>query len=201
MPPASAPSLPLPRQHGAALATALFFLVILTLLGLAAMRSGNVDLRLAQNEVDRIDAQQNAQTGIDRIWAYAKPIPVLPGSGYVQSCAIGSRLDESVLTAAPIAFSCPSDKRDANLLPAGTVRESYFYASIRREAVGSNDYAPVSAIRKGDSGDRFMLASFTVTGGYDHIATLDTSEAPQGGAEVAQGLYVKVARIKGVTQQ
>ena len=198
-----APARPSSRnQHGAALATAVFFLVIITLIGLAAMRAGNIDLRLAQNEVGRVDALQNGQTALDGMWAYRKTqvdrLPVLPGSNYVQGCAIGDKLSSSDLSAQQ-GFSCPSDKVDANLLPA-TIHKNYSYAALRRESVGSGDYAPVNALRRGDSGDRFQLASFTLIAGYDRVSTNDGS-APQGGAEVAQGIYVRVAQIKGLTQQ
>ena len=191
-------------ERGAALATAIFFLVIITLLGLAAMRAGNIDLRLAQNEVGRVDALQNGQTSLDgmraALYAQADQIPVLPGSNYVQYCAVGDALDSSALSTQQ-GFSCTSDMSNANtgLLPA-TIYKKYSYVSVRRESVGSNDFAPVNAIRRGDSGNRYQLASFTLTAGYDRIAT-KTSEAPQGGAEVAQGVYVRVAQVRGLTQQ
>lgn len=189
-------------ERGAALATAVFFLVIITLLGLAAMRAGNIDLRLAQNEVGRVDALQNGQTALDGMWSYlntqADRLPVLPGSNYVQACAIGDKLDGTALSDQQ-GFSCPPDKANASLLPA-TIHQQYSYVALRRESVGSGDYAPVSALRRGDSGDRFQLASFTLTAGYDRISTKD-DDAPQGGAEVAQGIYVRVAQIKGLTQQ
>lgn len=190
------------RQRGAALATAIFFLVIITLLGLAAMRAGNIDLRLAQNEVGRVDALQSGQTALDGmrsyLYAQADPLPVTAGSNYVQSCAIGSQLDSSALSSLQ-SFSCPSDKANTSLLPA-TMYKEYSYVAVRRESVGSGDFAPVTAIRRGDSGDRYQLASFTLTAGYDRISTSD-GLAPQGGAEVAQGVYVRVAQIKGLTQQ
>jgi len=183
-------------QRGAALATALFFLVILTLLGLAAMRSGNVDLRLAQNEGSRLDAQQNAQSAIESV-PYATALIVKPGSGYLQACAIGQGLSASALLQQQ-GFSCPSESAVDALMP-NTNYKRYLYISVRREQVNGGDYVPVSALRDGDSGDRYDLAAFTITGGYDRIASGE--DLAQGGAEVAKGVYVKVARIRGLTQQ
>ena len=189
---------PQATQRGAALATALFFLVILTLLGLAAMRSGNIDLRLAQNEGSRLDAQQNAQTAIESIMSgYLAALTVLPGSGYLQSCKIGNGLNATALSQQQ-GFSCPSDKVVDALLP-NTNYQQYLYLSVRREQINGGDYAPVSALREGDSGASYDLASFTLTGGYDRIAS--SEGLAQGGAEIVQGVYVKVAKIRGLAQQ
>lgn len=185
------------HQHGAALATALFFLVILTLLGLAAMRTGSIDLRLSQNESGRMDALQNAQTALESVRAYSSALDVLPGSGYLQTCAIGSGINATNLSAQQ-GFSCPSANATAALMP-NTNYKNYLYVSVQREQVNGSDYAPVSAIREGDSGDRYNLAAFTITAGYDRVATSDG--LAQGGAEVAQGVYVKVAKIRGLNQQ
>lgn len=186
---------------GAALATALFFLAVLTILGLAAMRSGTLGLRLSENEAGRMDAQQNAQTAIDSVRAYGPALNVLPGSGYLQSCLIGDLLDSAKLLQQQ-GFSCPSDKSTPGLLPA-TAYKKYLYLSVYRERPGGSDYVPVAAVREGDSGDRYQLAAFTLTGGYEHTHDRSASDDvySQGGAEVGQGVYVKVAKIKGLTQQ
>ena len=46
------------RQQGAALATTLLILTVLTLLGLAAMRGSRLELKLAQNAESRVNAQR-----------------------------------------------------------------------------------------------------------------------------------------------
>ena len=46
------------RQAGAALATSLLILSVLTLLGLAAMRGSKTELRLSQNAESRVNALQ-----------------------------------------------------------------------------------------------------------------------------------------------
>ena len=74
------------HQSGAALATALLFLIVLTLLSLVAMRSGRVDLRLALNDESRMAAAQSAQSILESVLADARYLEVRPGSDYVQSC-------------------------------------------------------------------------------------------------------------------
>ncbi len=187
-------------QRGAALATAMFFLAVLTILGLAAMRSGTLGLRLAENEAGRMDALQNAQTGIDSVRAYSPALKVLPGAGYLQSCVVGARLDAARLLQQQGFTTCPNPSLVALSLPT-TGYKDYLYLSVYREQVGGSDFVPVSAVREGDSGDRYQLAAFTITGGYDRIVTTDTDAVARGGAEIGQGVYVKVAKIKGLTQQ
>jgi hypothetical protein len=53
------------RQRGAALFTALIFLIIITLLSLQAMRSSTLELRMASNEEAKITAFQRVQAIID----------------------------------------------------------------------------------------------------------------------------------------
>jgi len=73
---------------------------------------------------------------------------------------------------------------------------------VRRESVGGSDFAPVSALRRGDSGERFRLASFTVLAGYDRTSASRAASATDSGnfgaAEVSQGTFVKVDTIDGV---
>ena len=55
------------QQRGAALATALLILIVLTLLGLAAMRGSRLELKLSQNAESRVNARQSAQAIADGI--------------------------------------------------------------------------------------------------------------------------------------
>lgn len=54
-------------QNGAALLVALSFLVVITLISLTAMRSTTTELRLANNNEERVAAEQMAQSAIDSI--------------------------------------------------------------------------------------------------------------------------------------
>ncbi|MCC2655065.1 MAG: hypothetical protein K0Q76_173 [Panacagrimonas sp.] len=188
-------------QHGAALATALFFLVMITILGLAAMRAGQNDLRLALNEETRITAVQRAQSLLESMLQNDEAnLVVRQGSGYVQNCFVSAQLDAVSLKNRQ-AFECPSALVDATALPAGVLQQ-HAYTLVRRESVGGSDFAPVSALRRGDSGERFRLASFTVLAGYDRTSASRASSADESGnfsaAEVSQGTFIKVDTVEGV---
>lgn len=181
------------HQSGAALATALLFLIVLTLLSLVAMRSGRVDLRLALNDEVRMSAQQNAQSVLDAVLLTPAYLSVRPGSGYVQACYLGSggSLDAAQLLA-ETGFACPDAGADAIVLPdLGGAANAY--AAVRRDEVAGLDYAPMAALREGDSGLHYRLASFTVTGGYDRSAE------GLGAAQVEQGVFVKVDTRRGLS--
>jgi len=55
------------NQSGAALLVALSFLVVITLISLTAMRSTTTELRLANNNEERVAAEQLAQSAIDTV--------------------------------------------------------------------------------------------------------------------------------------
>jgi type IV pilus assembly protein PilX len=59
------------RQKGAVLITALIFLVILTLISVAAMRSSTLELRMAGNEQEHRRALQSTQSAINGVLANA----------------------------------------------------------------------------------------------------------------------------------
>lgn len=188
------------KQHGAALATALFFMVVITLLGLAAMRSGRTDLRLALNEESRINAMQSAQSLLEALLSDTDNLAVNPGSGYVQNCYLAAALDAASLLARQ-KFSCPAGLADVSQIPDGPLK-AQAYTLIRRENINGSDFAPVSALRRGDSGERYKLASFTVLAGYDRTVTSRATGAEEegsfGAAEVIQGTFVKVDSVDGL---
>ena len=192
---------PMRRQRGAALATALFFLVVITILGLAAMKAGQNDLRLALNEETRITAVQRAQSLLEAMLEHdSENLAVRQGSGYVQNCYVSVQLDTASLKNRQ-GFECPSALVDATVIPSTTLAANA-YTLIRRESVGGSDFAPVSALRRGDSGERFRLASFTVLAGYDRTSASRASTASESGnfgaAEVSQGTFIKVDTVEGV---
>ncbi|HKY89904.1 MAG TPA: pilus assembly PilX N-terminal domain-containing protein [Nevskiaceae bacterium] len=188
--------------RGAALATAMFFLVVITLLGVAAMRAGQVDLRLALNEESRVNAVQSAQSLLDALLNDRDNITIEPGSGYVQNCFVAAALDAASL-ATRQGFECPNGSATP-VLPSGTL-STYAYTLVVRENVNGADFAPVSALRRGDSGERFRLASFTLTAGYDRTqasrASTSTDTGNFGAAEVSQGTFVKVDTVDGLVIQ
>jgi hypothetical protein len=188
-------------QRGAALATALFFLVVITILGLAAMKAGQNDLRLALNEETRITAVQRAQSLLESMLEHdGENLAVRQGSGYVQNCYVSVKLDTTSLKNRQ-NFECPSALVDATVIPSTTLADNA-YTLIRRESVGGSDFAPVAALRRGDSGERFRLASFTVLAGYDRTSASRSSSSGDSGnfgaAEVSQGTFIKVDTVEGV---
>ena len=191
------------HQHGAALATALFFLVVITLLGLAAMRAGRTDLRLALNEESRVQALQSAESLLEALLTDRDNLAINPGSGYVQNCFIAPSLNAAALLSRQ-KFECPSSLADVSMLPEGELK-THAYTLIRRESISGSDFAPVSALRRGDSGDRFRLASFTVIAGYDRTrnsrATSASDDGNFGAAEVSQGTFVKIDSVDGLVSE
>ena len=71
------------RQRGAALATALLILIVLTLLGLAAMRSSRLELKLSQNAESRVNARQSAQAIADGITQVDANLAIGSGPGFL----------------------------------------------------------------------------------------------------------------------
>jgi hypothetical protein len=70
------------RQDGAALVVALLILIVITLLSLSAMRTGSLDVRMATNQQERIEAFQTAQAAVDGVLVYSSNFPVVGGAGY-----------------------------------------------------------------------------------------------------------------------
>lgn len=68
-------------QRGAALFTALMFLIVLTLISLAAMRSSTIELRMATNDEARMTAFQRTQAVIDATIADTNNVQVLGDVG------------------------------------------------------------------------------------------------------------------------
>lgn len=74
-------ALPRRQQRGAALFTALMFLVVLTLISLAAMRSSTLEMRMASNDEARLSAFQRTQAIIDATIAVTDNVQVIGDVG------------------------------------------------------------------------------------------------------------------------
>ncbi len=68
-------------QQGAALFTALMFLVVLTLISLAAMRSSTLEMRMATNDEARLTAFQRTQAIVDATVAETDNVKVIGAVG------------------------------------------------------------------------------------------------------------------------
>ena len=75
-------------QRGAALAVALILLVVLTLLGIAAVRVTQTELRLANNNESRAYVRQAAESLVNQVIGNGNNIPVGGGLGF-KSCFVG----------------------------------------------------------------------------------------------------------------
>lgn len=157
------------RQRGAALATALIFLVILTLLGVTAVRSGTTALQLAGNEQSRIEAAELAQAIVDEIADNAGNLQILPGTSY-RDCFTSP---VSPGGAEP-DFSCASSNPDL----IDTDYEYYAYGEVRRL---EPEVMPIRSYMN-SSGAHFSGALFEVTGGYERRAE------GFGAAEISEGV-------------
>lgn len=74
------------NQRGAALITALIFLIIITMLSLSSMRSSMMELKQAGNDEIRSAAFQNAQTLVDAVLDTPSAMAVVGGVGF-RSCS------------------------------------------------------------------------------------------------------------------
>lgn len=174
------------RQQGAALATALLILIVLTLLGLAAMRGSRLELRLSQNAESRVNALQSAQAIADGVTQTDSNLSIASGPGYIGCYLPGS----SDAQPDSVPFACATSTIAA---PIEVSLRSYTYARVVRE---SPEFLTTATLRgAGNSGRSYDFARFTVIGGYDHSAD------GFGAAEVVQGQLKLHAKSQGVNYQ
>jgi len=79
-------------QRGAALFTALMFLIVLTLISLAAMRSSTLEMKMASNDEARLSAFQRTQAIVDATIGDTDNVQVLGAVGR-RVCTGGSAAD------------------------------------------------------------------------------------------------------------
>lgn len=83
------------RQRGAALITALIFLVIITMLSLSSMRSSILELRQSSNDEVRVAAFESAQAIIDGVLDTPGNMPVVGDVGYRVCSGSGADCDQT----------------------------------------------------------------------------------------------------------
>ncbi len=71
------------QERGAALAVSLLILIVLTLLGIAAMRSSRIELKLSQNTESRVSSLQMAQAIADNVTQKDSFLSISNGPGYI----------------------------------------------------------------------------------------------------------------------
>jgi hypothetical protein len=157
-------------QRGIALATALIFLSVLTLLGLATLRLSSIELKMAQNDHARVSALEIAQAAIDATIDDPSNTPVSL-FGPVSRC-FGESGD----------LSCAG----AELILSGALFDEGVYAQALLTEPAEQ---PVTNLLI-TSSDKFALATFTLRAKYDRSAE------GLGAADIEQG-YIELLPREG----
>lgn len=162
------------RQSGAALAVSLVLLVVITLLGIAAMRSSALELTMAGNQQLRMEAVERAQSIVDAVHNNGSAFVVSDSSGYT-NCTNNVPLNAD--------GTDPCHERSL-VLPTSMFTTTVDMAKVIRED------PPVIAPPRGlgTSIVAFDAAPFSIEASYDERAN------GAGRAEVVQGSIVLVPK-------
>lgn len=161
------------QQRGAALITALIFLIIITMLSLSSMRSSMLELRQSSNDEIRAAAFQNAQALVDAVLDMPAAMPVVGDVGYL---------------------TCSADFADADCdqttlaLPDGLYQDQLDDETIRVrvERLGPTFRPPPRGL--GTSARMLTAAAFKIEAAYDR------ADEGQGYSEITQGVLVVVPK-------
>ena len=156
-------------QEGAILVIALIFLLTITMLTVASMRSSNIGLYMAQNEESRISAEQGARALADAIVSDPGTTPVIGSAGFT-ICTPGEANCDRV------------DLSIDNETLAAAIASNDINARVQR--LGPAFRPPPRAVES--SIDKFSAAMFEVTTTYDR-----TDEA-LGRRQISEGVMVLV---------
>ena len=174
-------------QGGAALGVALLMLVIITLLGIAAVRATQVELKLSKNAESNLAATQAAESLVAFIINQPGNLPVNGVPDY-RTCV----LPTTVRSGLPL-FTCATNTLDVSTatLPLRT----HGYALAQREPPL---FVEVNVLRDRGfelSAKNYDFARFNVTGGYDRAS--DGLSA----AEVTESILKLHAKVAGVNYE
>jgi Tfp pilus assembly protein PilV len=165
---------PRERQQGAALITALIFLIIITVIALSSMRSSTQELRMAVNAEEKLTAGQLAQAVADALWTNANATPVIG--------EVGRRICTANFTGGPacddLSLVLPGDV--AVMIPAAG------QASVAVERLNPETRPCPGFTMAGAGAGGFGCAAFRVHARYDGTA------ARGGRADVYEGVLVQV---------
>lgn len=180
---------PVPRhQRGAALAVALILLVVLTLLGVAAVRSTQTELRLAQNAESRTSAQQASESLIGTILSDINNTPVNDDASF-RACY------EATAGAPAATFDCSSSDRQITVTAdnSSSIIVEHGYAQVTRVLPL---FVSVNVLRESQTSSRqYDFARYAVTAG------LDRSEEGMSAAEVTESRLVLHSKVAGVNYE
>jgi len=155
------------RQRGGVLITAAIFLIVLGLMGLAAMQTSRLELRMSGNEELRLNAHQVAQSLIDAVVATPAMTPVIGGAGYTLCTPGGADCD-----------------RESLFMPAAEMQQevSANHLSGRAVMTAPTNSPPPRGL--GYSADKFAATAFEVSSTYDR------ADEGLGRSDVTQGLII-----------
>ncbi len=157
------------RQSGVILVTSLVFLIALTLLTIAAMRSSNIGLHMAQNGESRIIAMQGAQALADAIASDPNTTPVIGEPGFTICTATETNCQRNDLT---MTNPIMAEFTNSGIVSARVER---MFPALRPSPRGVES-----------SMDKFVGASFQVTSTYDRV------DAGLGKQIIVEGILVLV---------
>jgi Tfp pilus assembly protein PilX len=157
------------KQSGAILVIALLFLVTITLLTVASMRSSNIGLQMVQNEESHVLAVQGAQALADAIVADPGTTLVTGDAGYTFCTASETGCNRADLA---VENSTLTAAITSNII------------SARVERIGPAFRPPPRVIES--SIDKFSSASFEVTTTYDRV------DESLGRQQITEGVLVLV---------
>lgn len=178
-------------ERGAALATALLFLIVLTLLGIGAIREARTSLTMAGNEASRITALDVSQSLVDALLADSDthfPVTVMAD---LQIGCFPAGLAASNPLRAP--FACAEGGITPPLTASGALADRT-YVEVWRESVNGQALVPATSVGTTGTTARVRYARFRVTSGTDRTAL------GQGAAEVQQGVQIAVPESEGIAQ-
>lgn len=140
------------RERGAALITALIFLVVITMLSLTSMRSSMMELRMATNDEARVSAFQSAQSVVDATFADSSNTPVVGNVGYRNCTATVAGCDAYDIALADGIFATEVANGDVTVVverlgpeerpaPRGLETSATWFASVVFSVQGTYDRA------------------------------------------------------------
>lgn len=170
-------------QQGAALFTALMFLVVLTLISLAAMRSSTLEMRMATNDEARMSAFQRTQAVVDATIGETDNVQVIGAVGR-RMCTGSSAADT------PDGLACdPADGHEYGIDLAGDTFDDDVNDGKIKVVVTRLSPAEAPAPRSlGTSAAVYSVATFKVDSLYDG------TEDGLGRGRIVEGVMVLVSK-------
>jgi hypothetical protein len=171
-------------QTGAVLFTALMFLIVVTLIALASIRSGVLELRMSLNDELSVNAFEQAQSLVDHVSATPAATPVVGGPTFKRCTLESSETDcDLMVPKEEVVF----DNFLRNRINDVTAESGEYSVSVQR--TGSADKPCPRG--SGYSAKGTGCAPFRVRVRYD------MSQQSGGNQEVNEGLLVLVSSKSG----